>query len=235
MDTIHLFDLDNTLTYPCEEISHDMFKILKKLSKKYTLGIVSSSNFERIQNQIKDLSIFKFIFCENGTIVYERGEIIHRVNFSDHVGEENFKKLVNFILLYLAKLDIPIKRGNFIDCRNGLLSISPIGRCCSLSERMRFIDYEDVAKTREIFIKYINENFNEFDIDCTIGGKISFEVFPKGWDKTYCLQFLKNFKVIFYGDKVCEYGNDVSIYNAVQTKYKVDSPEDTLKIIKGFL
>lgn len=235
MDTIHLFDLDNTLTYPCEEISHEMFKTLKKLSKKYTLGIVSSSNYERIHNQIKDLSIFKFIFCENGTVSYDKGEIIHHVKFPEYVGEEKFKNLINFLLMYMSKLDIPVKRGNFIDCRNGLLSISPLGRCCSLSERMKFIEYEEVAKTREAFIENIKNNFKEFDIDCTIGGKISFEVFPKGWDKTYCLQFLKNFKVIFYGDKVCDYGNDLSIYNSVQSKYKVDSPEDTLKIIREYL
>ena len=35
-----------------------------------------------------------------------------------------------------------------------------------------------------------------------IGGQISFDVVPKGWDKTYCLQFLKDYETIhFFGDK----------------------------------
>jgi phosphomannomutase len=212
-----------------------MFKSLKKLSKRYTIGIVSSSNYERICNQIKDLTIFRFLFCENGTVVYDNCKLIHQVKFSEYVGEDNFKKLINFILVYLSQLDIPIKRGNFIDCRNGLLSICPIGRSCSISERMKFIEYEEKECCRKKFIEYLNKNFTDYDIDCTIGGKISFEVFPKGWDKTYCLRFLKNFNVIFYGDRVCEYGNDLSIYNAVRVKYNVESPEDTLKIVKSYL
>lgn len=36
------------------------------------------------------------------------------------------------------------------------------------------------------------------------GGQISFDVFPVGWDKTFCLQFVKDegYKEIhFFGDK----------------------------------
>lgn len=234
METIHLFDLDNTLTYPCEKISHEMIKSLKKMSKKYTLGIVSSSNYERIQNQIGDsLNLFKYIFCENGTVTYEHGRLVHSVKFSEEVGEEKFKSLVNFLLVYLSTMDIPIKRGNFINCRNGLISVAPIGRDCSLQERMSFIEYEEIHKTREKFIETLKNNFKEFDIDCTIGGKISFEIFPMGWDKTYCLKFLENYKVVFYGDKTEPYGNDNSIYTKIGG-HKVRNPEDTLKIIKGY-
>ena len=35
-----------------------------------------------------------------------------------------------------------------------------------------------------------------------LGGQISIDVFPQGWDKRYCLQYLKDFKEIhFFGDK----------------------------------
>ena len=42
-----------------------------------------------------------------------------------------------------------------------------------------------------------------------LGGQISFDVFPTGWDKTYCLQHLdpKEFKTIhFFGDKTAKVG-----------------------------
>ena len=32
------------------------------------------------------------------------------------------------ILHYIADLDIPIKRGTFIEFRNGMINVSPIGR-----------------------------------------------------------------------------------------------------------
>jgi phosphomannomutase len=41
------------------------------------------------------------------------------------------QKLINFCLHYMADLDIPIKRGTFVEFRNGMLNVSPIGRNCS--------------------------------------------------------------------------------------------------------
>jgi len=35
------------------------------------------------------------------------------------------------LLAYLSKLDIPKKRGTFIEFRNGMINVSPIGRNCS--------------------------------------------------------------------------------------------------------
>lgn len=35
-----------------------------------------------------------------------------------------------------------------------------------------------------------------------LGGQISFDVFPDGWDKRYCLKYLDNYREIhFFGDK----------------------------------
>ena len=76
----------------------------------------------------------------------------------------------------------------------------------------------------------------------SIGGQISFDVFPTGWDKTYCLQHLTSEKNIsgveyttihFFGDKTDEGGNDYEIYEDKRTVgHKVDSPEDTIKVLK---
>ena len=48
----------------------------------------------------------------------------------------------------------------------------------------------------------------------SIGGQISFDVFPKGWDKTYCLQFVEGEgydEIHFFGDKTYEGGNDFEV------------------------
>ena len=53
-----------------------------------------------------------------------------------------------------------------------------------------------------------------------IGGQISFDVFPKGWDKTYCLRFLQdeNYDEIhFFGDKTFHGGNDYEIFHDERT------------------
>jgi len=65
------------------------------------------------------------------------------------------------------------------------------------------------------------------------GGQISFDVFPKGWDKTYSLQYVEkdNFKEIhFFGDKTAAGGNDHEIFEDPRTVgHTVTSPEDTIQ------
>ena len=47
-------------------------------------------------------------------------------------------------------------------------------------------------------------------INILTGGQISFDVFPTGWDKTYCLKHIEaeEFKTIhFFGDKTYKVSN----------------------------
>lgn len=64
----------------------------------------------------------------------------------------------------------------------------------------------------------------------SIGGQISFDVFPIGWDKTYCLRHIRGYDEIhFFGDKTTEGGNDYEIYESDLTVgHSVTCPEDTI-------
>lgn len=77
----------------------------------------------------------------------------------------------------------------------------------------------------------------------SIGGQISFDVFPKGWDKTYCLQHVENevnmpdrieyTTIHFFGDKAFEGGNDWEIYSDPRTVgHKVKNPEETMELLR---
>jgi phosphomannomutase len=76
----------------------------------------------------------------------------------------------------------------------------------------------------------------------SIGGQISFDVFPTGWDKTYCLRHVEAEKSIsgteyktihFFGDKSFPGGNDYEIYSDPRTEgHAVTGPEDTIKVLK---
>jgi phosphomannomutase len=77
----------------------------------------------------------------------------------------------------------------------------------------------------------------------SIGGQISFDVFPDGWDKRFCLTHLENDvnlpggvkydTIHFFGDKTMEGGNDYEIYSDPRTiGHSVKDPEDTLKQVK---
>lgn len=57
-------------------------------------------------------------------------------------------------------------------------------------------------KIREKFINALKANFIDLPFHYSIGGQISFDVTPVGWDKSYCLRFLPEYQEIhFFGDK----------------------------------
>jgi len=233
-DTIALFDVDGTLTPARLKITPEVLQMLKDLRKKISIGVVGGSDFIKQKEQIGDdvLGLVDYSFSENGLVGYHNGKLIHSRSIKDHLGEEKLKKFINFCLHYIADLDIPIKRGTFIEFRTGLLNVCPIGRNCSQQEREEFAVFDNVSKVRETMVKVLQEKFVDLDLKYSIGGQISFDVFPRGWDKTYCLQHLPGFKEIhFFGDKTLPGGNDYEIFEDSRTVgHSVTGPSDTVKI-----
>merc|ERR550514_1227343 len=104
------------------------------------------------------------------------------VKVTEQIGEDNLKRLINFSLRYIADLDIPVKRGTFVEYRNGMMNISPIGRNCSKQERNSFEDYDKTANVRKDFVAALEKEMEGVNLQFSIGGQISFDVFPKGWE-----------------------------------------------------
>ena len=233
---IALFDVDGTLTVPRNDVTKEMLDFLAKLRSKITIGIVGGSDLRKQREQLGEnvLQLFDYTFAENGLVAYRGDQLIAQQNIHTFLGEDKLKKLINFILHYIADLDIPIKRGTFIEFRAGMLNVSPIGRNCSQSERDEFEKYDAEKKIRTTFVKVLQKEFEEYQIQFSIGGQISFDVFPVGWDKTYCLRYLKDVEEIhFFGDKCYKGGNDYEIYESERTKgHVVKSPDDTMKLCK---
>jgi len=60
------------------------------------------------------------------------------------------------------------------------------------------------AGLRVAFVKALQDKFPDYGLTFAIGGQISFDIFPNGWDKTYALRHVQdeNFEEIhFFGDK----------------------------------
>ncbi|KAL3777943.1 hypothetical protein ACHAW5_008346 [Stephanodiscus triporus] len=230
---IALFDVDGTLTIPRGEITPGMMDFMKTLSTKITVGIVGGSDLPKQEEQLGEgiVNVFPYNFSQNGLVAYKDGELQEVQTISKFLGEDNVKRIVNWTLRYLADIDIPVKRGTFIEFRSGMMNISPIGRNCSREERN---DYEKIDLERGIradMVAAMKKEFADLGLTYSIGGQISFDLFPTGWDKTYCLRFLneEDFDEIhFFGDKTFEGGNDFEIFTSERTiGHTVTSPEDT--------
>ncbi|KAI0255833.1 eukaryotic phosphomannomutase [Lactifluus subvellereus] len=233
-----LFDVDGTLTPARQGASLEMLELLKELRKKVAVGFVGGSNLAKITEQLGNNAIddFDFAFAENGLTAYRLGKPLESQSFITFVGEERYKKLVNFILHYVADLDIPIKRGTFVEFRNGMINVSPIGRNATIQERHDFEAYDKVHGVRAAFVKVLQERFADYGLTFSIGGQISFDIFPNGWDKTYALRHVEDegFEEIhFFGDKTFKGGNDYEIFADSRTiGHSVTSPADTARILR---
>lgn len=235
-DTIILFDIDGTLTEPRCKIGQKMLDTLNILKKIYKIGCVGGSDLKKAKEQVGDniLEIFDYGFFENGLDAYKNNELIEKQNLSKYIGNKKLNKFINFVLKYISELDIPIKTGTFIEMRNGMINISPIGRNCSQEERNNFEKYDNIYQIRKKMIEVLKKQFIEYNFKYSIGGQISFDVFPHGWDKTYCLKFVSDFKNIYFiGDKTDIGGNDYEIYESERTiSFKTKGVDDTIDIIK---
>jgi len=241
-DVLVLFDIDGTLTLPRKTAPKEIYTMLDALRKEYVIGTVGGSDFPKQKEQIGDdvLDRFDFAFPQNGLDAYNSEEKLATQNFAKFMGEDKIKALVNYCMVMLSKIDLPIKRGTFIEFRSGMINLSPIGRNCSQEEREAYAEYDAKHQIREKIVKELSEQFKDFKLQFSIGGQISIDIFPEGWNKTYCLRHVEEYKfkeIHFFGDKTHKGGNDYEIFHDDNTVgHTVTSPQDTIaQVTKLFL
>ncbi|KRX83397.1 Guanine nucleotide-binding protein alpha-12 subunit, partial [Trichinella sp. T6] len=263
MMQICLFDVDGTLTRPRQKIDNDFLEYLRLLSKKIPLAVVGGSDIDKVLEQLdlnlKDgmenvenhfiallgcckisaCDLFEYVFAENGLFVAKKNQQFPTATIQEVIGEEKLQEFINYCLHYLSEVKLPVKRGNFIEFRKGMLNVSPIGRSCSQNERNEFVEYDEKHQIRKKFIEELRKRFpvEKYGLHFSIGGQISIDVFPVGWDKRYCLQFLEkdDFREIyFFGDRTFPGGNDYEIFEDPRTiGHRVTSPKDTERELKS--
>ncbi|KAL0279498.1 UNVERIFIED_CONTAM: hypothetical protein PYX00_001040 [Menopon gallinae] len=229
---IFLFDVDGTLTESRKLISTKMRDFLfNEVMPKVDVALVGGSDLKKIAEQMggdEVVSKIKYVFSENGLVAHNFGKEYKRKTIQEQVGEEKLQKFINFALGYMSKLTLPVKRGTFIEFRTGLINVCPVGRSCSQKERDEFEQYDKIHKIREKFIEELKREFPDIGLIYSIGGQISFDVFPKGWDKTYCLNHIETNdydEIHFFGDKTDPGGNDHELYNhSLVIGHNVTSP-----------
>jgi phosphomannomutase len=237
MKDLLLFDVDNTLTVARGEITPEMIECIKNIKSKpdFDIGCVSGSDLEKMSEQLKEaINFVDWKFTENGLVTYFdfQSTPFSKVSFVTFLGEEKYQQLVNRVLQLLSTITLPLKRGTFLELRTGLLNVCPIGRSCTQKERDMFTEFDRKTNTRKKICDILSSEFP--DLTFSIGGNISIDVFPKGWDKTYCLQFIsqKYDKIYFFGDNIRPGGNDYEIGTHKRVIGRsVENWQQTLKIL----
>jgi len=230
-----LFDVDGTLTEPRIPITSWMIEDLKRYKTNVVYGIVSGSDYSKLREQLGEdgLKLFDYLCCENGLVSYDgNGECIHENSMITFIGESMYQDIINCILYELSQIKIKCKRGTFIELRTGMINVSPIGRGCTQEERESFYLYDQEYRIRECLRERLF-GYKEFqEMEISIGGQISIDIYPRGWNKTYCLSVIpikKYQNIYFFGDRMETGGNDYELSQDSRIiPISVLSPEDTI-------
>ena len=157
------------LTPTHQSASPEILELLARLRQKVAIGFVGGSDLVKQQEQLGSANtnvttLFDFCFAENGLTAYKLGQQLPSNSFIKYIGEEQYKELVRFVLHYIADLEIPVKRGTFIEFRNGMVNISPVGRNASVQERNDYEAYDKVHGVRKVMVEKLRERFGHLGL-----------------------------------------------------------------------
>ncbi|KAI8026038.1 hypothetical protein LOK49_LG02G00966 [Camellia lanceoleosa] len=182
-------DVDGTLTAPPKVVTPDMLKFMQELRKVVTVGVVGGSDLVKISEQLGNSAINDYDYE-----FAENGLVAYKDG-----------KLIGtqvFLRSYLGEEKLKVR---------------PFS--CSFLHPESQRDH----KIRKVHIRpkmlsLLREKFAHLNLTFSIGGQISFDVFPQGWDKTCCLRYVDDFHEIhFFGDGTYKGGNDHEIYESERT------------------
>lgn len=228
------FDLDNTLTRSRSAITPEMNTLLKRLTKKYEVLVVSGADAKQIARQLgPELHGKYWSMGQNGNVTMDKAGNILWENELDWMQKlEVFHYAADIIaknlFAYKNKLDLVQDRG----CQ---ISYSFIGHSEKVDRKEKF----DPEKTKRLMVlkKF---PFQSKTVEVKIAGTTCFDFFIKGNDKGRNIAMLckqmgwKKNECLYVGDALFKNGNDEAVIGIIPTK-QVRDPKDTEGVIKKLL
>lgn len=216
-----LFDIDGTLVHSGEKISAEMISVIENLSKlkNIDLGLVGGGTLDKIKWQMDTaVDYFKYIFAECGAIVSVSGKVVKEKNMIDFCDRTNLNAVIKEALRLISEMPI-IYHGNQIDFRKGLVYISPPGMQATQFERTYFLAMDKTNNLRENLLENLQKIDSTSEFEICFGGSIGIAVYPKGWNKSQVITYLKevdfdfNNDIYYFGDRTEPDGNDYPLFS----------------------
>lgn len=244
--TLLLFDVDGTLAASGQQCSEEMLQVLQRLSSAHSnvdCGVVGGGSLKKIEWQLggaeRGVSALRWLFAENGLVTGD-GKVHDSLRTA--VKESDLQHAIDLCLRWIADTRLPFKRGQFLDFRNALIYVTPIGSQCTAAERERFARLDSMHGFRLQLLRHLRSDarFNA-NFECVLGGQIGVGIFPRGFDKTYCLRHIDAYtaaggaeyeRIFFIGDRCTRNGNDYPLFSSERTiAYETSGPEHTLQLL----
>jgi len=245
VNKIVIADMDGTITAARTTIDDDNTQSIIDFLSDSTdniFAIVSGSSWNLIKEQchkfflkVANLNLFsqvKILPC-NGTqkVSYDEKEktftLDTSISMKDEIGIDCFNELIFTLMSCHSEIIKGSSQdyfsGTFLEYRGSCLNWAIPGRNTSREGRARFAKRDQKFKIRQRLIAKVSEILNPSvfsKLEFKIGGEISIDILPRGWNKTYCMNHLPSnwSKIYFLGDRCLPGQNDYEIYKLIHDK-----------------
>lgn len=236
MDTLLVFDVDGTLTGPRRRMHEDFSRFFKSICRKYPVFLVSGSDMPKLKQQLPADIINRVtaIFPCSGNEMLIEGQPAYRMEhfFPDEITQ--------FATEFFDESQYPVRTGTHVELRTGALNLSVVGRNASPKQRAEYFAYDNENGERQRLKEQLMAKFPDYEAN--IGGQISLDVTPRGWNKSRVYNELSErypaAPIVFFGDNLHEGGNDRPLGDAIRNGsdanriYAVEDHYDTWKILQ---
>ena len=229
----YFFDVDGTLTKPRGKMDSSFTMSFLEWMENKSVFLVAGSDIDKVKQQLPYSVISRCagIFCSMGNQFWIKDDLVYEKDWKCGIDLLNDLRSFRQDSLYANK------KGKWLEHRTGMINFSIAGRDSNLEQREEYHKWDTENQERLNIVKSLSKKYDHLDF--RIGGKISIDINPKGNNKSQASQWIRENlggKIIFFGDSCSPEGNDYDIYVDVKENdgesYWVDSPSDTLKLLK---
>lgn len=227
-----LFDVDGTLT-PARKPMIDRFRrffghwVVRQQTNGNKVFLVTGSDKDKTIEQV-GLPLWRLVdgsYQCSGNQLYKRGRLVKESNWLMSA------ELRLDILNILEKSRWYGRAENNIEERVGMVNISTVGRSCDKVLRREYFEWDKRNHERVDIAEDLSKKHPQLEF--SIGGEISIDIYPKGKDKSQVLSDMEG-RCFFFGDMCHTGGNDYTLAVMCDNYYNVNSWKQTMSILRDY-
>jgi len=206
-----IFDVDGTLT-PSRGVMDTSFKqyfIRFSAVNGNKTYLITGSDREKTLEQVGEEvynSATRVYQCA-GNDIWQQDVNIYTIGLGlpDFIKEE--------CQYWLEKSKFPLRTGNHIEYRPGLVNFSIVGRNCTREQRAQYVEWDTKTGERHSIVSSLKGASKDDEFEFTVAGETGIDITKRGKGKE---QILTDFasairqsdRIFFFGDKMMTGGND---------------------------